>query len=119
MLDISFFENKRILVTGHTGFKGAWLCKVLEMFGAIVIGYSLESFTKTEIVIQMETQPIVRGDVNVMETENVLECIRHTESVKSFFNVIGSDFATDRIISDCVRTVREKRNIVVRNPIFC
>jgi CDP-glucose 4,6-dehydratase len=36
----NFFENKRILVTGHTGFKGAWLTLWLKQMGAQVFGYS-------------------------------------------------------------------------------
>lgn len=36
-----FFKDKKILVTGHTGFKGAWLCKILLLAGADVTGYSL------------------------------------------------------------------------------
>ena len=38
----SFWKNKRVLITGHTGFKGAWLSLVLERYGAIVYGLSLE-----------------------------------------------------------------------------
>ena len=41
-MDLSFYKNKRVFVTGHTGFKGSWLCKILEKYGAIVTGYSLE-----------------------------------------------------------------------------
>lgn len=37
-----FFSGKKVLVTGHTGFKGTWLCKILVSYGAIVAGYSLE-----------------------------------------------------------------------------
>ena len=39
--DTSFYQGKRVLVTGHAGFKGTWLCKILLMAGAEVIGYSL------------------------------------------------------------------------------
>lgn len=128
MLD--FYKNKKILITGHTGFKGAWLCSVLLQAGAEVTGYALESPTtpslfsllslrnsitsvtgdirdleslkkvfyeyKPEIVIHMAAQPIVREsykapvytyDVNVMGTVNVLECIRLTDTVRSFVNV--------------------------------
>lgn len=41
MKDLSFYKNKKVLVTGHTGFKGAWLCKILKNAGAEVTGYSL------------------------------------------------------------------------------
>jgi len=36
------YENKKVLITGHTGFKGSWLCHLLKGFGADVYGYSLE-----------------------------------------------------------------------------
>lgn len=45
MLNLSFYKNKTILVTGHTGFKGTWLCKILINAGANVIGYSLDAPT--------------------------------------------------------------------------
>ncbi len=37
-----FYRGRRILVTGHTGFKGSWLCRILVKAGAQVTGYSLE-----------------------------------------------------------------------------
>ena len=36
-----FYKGKRVFITGHTGFKGAWMCKVLSQLGAIVTGYAL------------------------------------------------------------------------------
>ena len=48
-MDLSFYKNKRVLVTGHTGFKGTWLCKILVNAGAIVTGYSLEPPTKPNL----------------------------------------------------------------------
>ena len=49
MLDLSFYKNKVVLVTGHTGFKGTWLCKILIAAGAKVIGYSLEAPTNPNL----------------------------------------------------------------------
>lgn len=37
----NFYKDKRVLVTGHTGFKGAWLCRLLLDMGAKVYGYAL------------------------------------------------------------------------------
>lgn len=221
MNNLLFYNNKKVLITGHTGFKGSWMCKILANVGAQVTGYALEpptspalfdlcgierqinsvvgdvrdlehlksvfSSVEPEIVIHMAAQPIVREsyknpvytyEVNVMGTVNVLECIRLTDSVASFVNVTtdkvylnkewewgyreneelkgfdpysnskscselatysyvnsffadrdiaistvragnvvgGGDFAADRIIPDCIRAVREKREIIVRNP---
>lgn len=130
MMDLSFYKNKVILITGHTGFKGTWLSKILVNLGAKVIGYSLnpptepnlftlsniekdiisihgdirdydklkEVFDKyqPEIVIHLAAQSLVREsyknprftyETNVIGTVNVLECIRLTNSVKSFLNV--------------------------------
>ncbi len=42
MIDLSFYKGKKVLVTGHTGFKGAWLCKLLLWAGADVTGYALK-----------------------------------------------------------------------------
>ncbi len=40
MMDLSFYRDKRVLLTGHTGFKGSWMSTVLLNAGAEVIGYS-------------------------------------------------------------------------------
>ena len=128
--DLDFYRGKKVLVTGHTGFKGTWLCRLLLGAGAEVTGYSLEPptdpalfslagmdrqmdsvtgdvrdleklkalfhRTKPEIVLHLAAQPIVREsyrdpvytyETNVMGTVNILECIRLTDSVKSFLNV--------------------------------
>ncbi len=42
MLDMSFYQDKKILITGHTGFKGTWMCKMLSQAGARVSGYALK-----------------------------------------------------------------------------
>ncbi len=221
-MDLSFYKNKIVLVTGHTGFKGSWLCKILLMNGAKVVGYSLEPNTnpnlfsvlkldnqmtsiigdirdfkkinevfdkyQPEIVLHLAAQPIVREsykeprytyDVNVMGTVNVCECVRTHKSVKSFLNVTtdkvyenddipdhpfkedekldgydpysnskscseiathsyyksflkelgvavstaragnvigGGDFASDRIIPDSARALKENKELVIRNP---
>lgn len=221
MLDMTFYKEKKVLITGHTGFKGSWMCQMLIQAGARVTGYALEAPTQPslfdlcklendlnsikgdvrdlahlkqvfdevqpEIVIHMAAQPLVREsyqnpvytyDVNVMGTVNVLECVRNSSSVKSFVNVTtdkvyrnrewewgyreneelagfdpysnskscsdiitesyvnsflqhtdvavsvaragnvigGGDFAKDRIIPDCVRSVEKGEDIIVRNP---
>lgn len=41
MDNLSFYNGKKVFVTGHTGFKGSWLCRILVNAGAIVTGYSL------------------------------------------------------------------------------
>ena len=49
MVDVySFFNNKKVLVTGHTGFKGSWLLIWLDMLGAEICGYALEPYTRSD-----------------------------------------------------------------------
>ncbi len=126
---MEFYKGKKVFITGHTGFKGSWMCQMLLEAGASVYGYALEPESgglfelaelakevdsaygdirdlealqktfervKPEIVIHMAAQPLVRVsyenpvytyDVNVMGTVNALECVRRTDSVRSFLNV--------------------------------
>lgn len=130
MFDINFYKGKSIFITGHTGFKGTWLTKMLTMAGAKITGYSLtpptnpnlykminldqkitsvigdirdqekllQAFHKAEpeIVFHLAAQPIVRDsykdpvytyETNVMGTVHILECVRQSNTVKSFLNV--------------------------------
>ena len=125
-----FWEGKKVLITGHTGFKGAWLSLWLSDLGASVYGYALAPNTnpslfeilnlserishcvgdirdmvhlkkrintvQPEIIIHMAAQPLVRFsyqypvetyETNVMGTVNLLECVRHCDSVKIVVNV--------------------------------
>lgn len=48
-LMLNFYKGKRVFVTGHTGFKGSWLCKILANAGAQVTGYSLNPPTNPNL----------------------------------------------------------------------
>lgn len=58
---LEFYKGKKVLVTGHTGFKGSWLCTILKMAGAEVIGYSLPS---SEIKNLFEIANIAEGMIS-------------------------------------------------------
>lgn len=49
MIDRNFWQGKRVFITGHTGFKGSWLCLWLHELGATVTGYSLEPPTEPNL----------------------------------------------------------------------
>lgn len=69
--DISFYKGKRVFVTGHTGFKGVWLCKMLINEGAHVTGYALEPPTDPSLfkLVKMENEMTsIIGDVRDYES---------------------------------------------------
>lgn len=63
---LEFYKGKTVLITGHTGFKGSWLTKILVMSGAKVIGYSLKAPTNPNLfeILQLKNQIVsIVGDV--------------------------------------------------------
>lgn len=55
------YSGKRVLVTGHTGFKGSWLCLWLEQLGAEVFGYALEPETNPSHFVL--TSPAIHSEI--------------------------------------------------------
>ena len=45
----SFWKNKKVFITGHTGFKGSWMTLCLLSFGSKIKGYSLEPPTQPSL----------------------------------------------------------------------
>jgi CDP-glucose 4,6-dehydratase len=62
----SFWSKRRVLITGHTGFKGSWLCLWLERLGALVVGYALDPPTEPSLFQSARVADritSIRGDV--------------------------------------------------------
>lgn len=68
-LELSFYQGKKVLITGHTGFKGSWLCRILVNAGALVTGYSLEPPTNPNLfsIAGLEKVISVIGDIRDFE----------------------------------------------------
>jgi len=66
-----FYKGKKVLVTGHTGFKGTWLCMLLHQAGAEVTGYALEAPTEPSLFELTGMKDKIRsviGDIRDLET---------------------------------------------------
>jgi len=78
MFNRDFFKGKKILVTGHTGFKGTWLTLMLESMGSKVYGYALKE--SDEIPFYAQTRPLI--------IESCMDFIQNREKVYEFINRI-------------------------------
>ncbi len=59
MVNVDFWHAKKVFLTGHTGFKGAWLCLWLNRLGAEVTGYALEPPTDPSLFAQARVGELV------------------------------------------------------------
>ena len=69
-MDLSFYKGKQVLVTGHTGFKGTWLCRILINAGAQVAGYSLNPPTEPNLFSMADVESrmnSVIGDIRDLD----------------------------------------------------
>lgn len=75
-----FWRNRRVMITGHTGFKGSWLTVMMNMFGAKVCGYALNPPTEPAMFEQIRGSELCednRGDIRDMP--RMLEVMRRFE----------------------------------------
>ena len=77
--NMNFYKGKNVLVTGHTGFKGSWMCKVLVKAGAIVTGYALEAPTNPSLFKIAEIEKSINS---------VIGDIRDYEKLKKVFDEV-------------------------------
>lgn len=76
-MNLDFYKGKKVLITGHTGFKGSWMSKILVMAGADVAGYSLEPPTNPNLFS-------IAGLEGKMKS--VIADVRDYDSLKALFD---------------------------------
>ena len=90
MFDLKFYQGKKVLVTGHTGFKGSWMCKVLTDAGADVTGYALNPPTEPALFTLLNLQS---------KMNSVIGDIRDFEHLQRFFAEVQPDAETSALAS--------------------
>lgn len=63
-----FYSGKKVLVTGHTGFVGYWLCRVLAQIGTKIVGYSIDVPNTTLQPEESDKLMSVKGDIRDKES---------------------------------------------------
>lgn len=92
MLD--FWKGKKILITGHTGFKGAWLSEMLLLAGADVTGYALEA----------PTEPSLYGILDLKNRmRSVIGDIRDLKALSKVFQEVQPEFVIHMAAQPIVR----------------
>ena len=81
MINKRFWKNKRVLITGHTGFKGGWLSIWMKILGAKISGYSLNPLTKKNFFKSTKIKKIFIKDFrkNIKDYKKLEECIEKTK----------------------------------------
>jgi CDP-glucose 4,6-dehydratase len=126
--DFTFYRGKRVFVTGHTGFIGSWLVKLLSMLNAEVCGYALGPPTKPNMYESLKmTPPIedIRGDINKGPLRKALkdfspEIVFHLAAQPIVLEAYGNPaetFDTNVMgtvnLLDSIRTINSAKVIIV------
>ena len=88
------YRGKKIFLTGHTGFKGAWLLKTLNLLGAEVKGYALEPNTPNDLFYLIDGQSICNSVIADIRDKKHLE-----EEILSFQPDFVFHLAAQAIVS--------------------
>ena len=129
-IDRHFWKNKNVFVTGHTGFKGSWLCIFLKYLGAHVTGYSLSPTTKPNLFNLAKINKVVKKSIiaDVRDYKKLYKEIKNSKATIVFHlaaqplvrysyllpketfdtNVVGS-----LNVLECVRKIKKVRSSII------
>ena len=69
LFNLEFYNGKRVLLTGHTGFKGTWMTKVLLKSGAKVLGYSNGIPTEPNLFSIANLEPFIKTETDLSSSK--------------------------------------------------
>ena len=79
-MELSFYKNKRVFITGHTGFKGLWLTRILLAVGAEVTGYALKLSAKPSLFDLTGTEKEIRSIIgDIRDIQSLIHAVRKTQ----------------------------------------
>jgi CDP-glucose 4,6-dehydratase len=99
----NFWKNKKVFITGHTGFKGSWLTLILSQMGAKVVGYSLNPISKPSFFDDCKLKKYLIKDVR----SNILNYNKLKKCVSDFKPDIFIHLAAQSSVLESYKTPRE------------
>ena len=83
----SFWNGRRVLITGHTGFKGSWLTLWLKNLGASICGYALKPESKKSLFYEADVSKGIESNfANILNYNYLYSAYTHT--VSAFFYLL-------------------------------
>lgn len=100
--NLNFFKDKKVLITGHTGFKGTWLSTILNIFGAKLLGYSNQGYQNSKSFYALGLDKKIKsifGDINDYK--------KLKKTINSFKPEIIFHLAAQPLVSDSILDPRK------------
>lgn len=95
MIDHKFWKGKRVFLTGHTGFKGSWLCLWLHKLGARITGYSLEPPTNPSLFELAKIGSLIESTTSDVRDRAKLEKILAASEPEIVFHLAAQPLVRD------------------------
>ncbi len=129
-LNKKFWKSKKVFVTGHTGFKGSWLCIFLKLLGAEVTGYSLKPTTKPNLFTLTKIKRIIKKSIiaDVRDYKRLYKEIKKSNAsiifhlaaqplVRHSYNepkeTFDTNFSGTLNILECVKKIKKVKSTVI------
>lgn len=108
----NIYTGRKVLITGHTGFKGSWLCLLLNKLGADVYGYALEPPTNPSLFIEAKISELITSTIGDIRNYNFL-----LETLKEIQPEIVIHMAAQPLVMESYRNPRETYEINVMGTV--
>ncbi len=122
-IDKKFWKNKKVLITGHTGFKGGWLSVLLNILGSNTSGYALDPVGNLNFFNKVKIKKIFKNDfrknitnmtqlekcINKIKPEIIFHLAAQSSVIESFKDPINTVFSNTVGTTNLLEAIRNKK----------